>query len=95
MKSIKEYFGCGKLSKDYRGHVIYLSIIKQSDIYDNLIPFFIKYPLQGFKRLDLESFREIAELMKRKEHLTIEGLEKIREIKSILSDKQTRNIGFE
>jgi hypothetical protein len=90
MKSIKEYFGGGNLSNDSRGPVVNLTISKLSNIFNKVIPCFTEYPLQGSKRLDFEAFSEIAELKERKQHLTIEGLEKI--IQSKLS-KQSRNDG--
>jgi hypothetical protein len=31
--------------------------------------------------LDFEDFKKVAELMEKKEHLTLEGIEKIRKIK--------------
>jgi hypothetical protein len=53
-----------------------------SDIEYNIIPFFEKYPLQGFKLLDYVNFCKVAKLMKEKSHLTAEGLEEIIKIKA-------------
>jgi len=47
-----------------------------------IIPFFEKYPLYGSKQLDFILFLEIASLMKAKFHLTNEGLNKIKDIRS-------------
>jgi hypothetical protein len=44
--------------------------------------FFQNYPLQGVKLLDFNDFCKIADFMKNKSHLTSEGLEQIRHIKS-------------
>lgn len=57
-------------------------VSKFSDITDKLIPLFQEYPLHGVKRLDFEDFSRAAELIKSKKHLTTEGLELIRKIKS-------------
>ena len=43
---------------------------------------FQEYPLHGVKRLDFEDFCRTAELIQNKTHLTAEGLELIRVIKS-------------
>lgn len=59
-----------------------LTIGSLEDIIKIIIPFFTKYPLQGAKRLDFADFCKVAELMKNKAHLTPEGLDQIREIKS-------------
>ena len=59
----------------------------------NIIPFMEGYPLLGAKLQDyLEYFFflfvKVAELIKSKEHLTIEGLAKIEEIKSNMNTKR-------
>jgi len=47
-----------------------------------MIPLFKQYEIKGTKYLDFLDFCLVAELMKNKSHLTVEGLEKIRLIKS-------------
>jgi hypothetical protein len=82
MRSLEEYFGYGhyKPSKgrDYGDFVV----TGFSDITEKIIPFFQKYKLHGSKALDFADFCKVAELMKTKAHLTQEGLEQIRVIKS-------------
>jgi len=46
--------------------------------------------IQGVKQLDFQDFCKVANLMSEKKHLTIEGLESIRLIKSKMN--QGRNI---
>lgn len=82
LKHIVEYLGCGyyfkrpnKLAGDY-------IVVKFSDIVTKIIPFLDKYPLVGAKRQDYLDFCKVASLMKTKVHLTNEGLEQIRQIKS-------------
>lgn len=80
MKTLVEYLGCGNYySRQDIGEFI---VGRLSDNLDKIIPFFDKYPLQGTKTLDYADFRKVAEIMKTKGHLTQEGLEQIREIKS-------------
>jgi hypothetical protein len=57
-----------------------LQIKNNSDIENKIIPFFNEYPILGVKSLDFEDFKKVAELVKNKEHLSPEGLIKIREI---------------
>jgi hypothetical protein len=57
-------------------------ITKFSDILNIVVPFFVKYPLQGNKSLDFQSFLEVVKLVQSKDHLTLEGLNKIRTIKT-------------
>ena len=54
-----------------------LQIKSNSDIENKVIPFFEKYPILGVKSSDFEDFKLVAELVKNKEHLNIEGLNKI------------------
>jgi hypothetical protein len=61
-------------------------VSKISDINNKIIPFFIKYPIIGIKRLDFEDFCKVAVLIQDKAHLTIEGLEKIRKIKGGMNE---------
>lgn len=64
-----------------------LQITKISDIVNTIIPFFEKYPIIGVKNLDFTDFKKAAIIIKNKEHLTPDGLNKILEIKS----KMNRN----
>jgi len=47
------------------------------DISNVIIPNFDKFPLLTQKRADFELFKEVVDLINKKEHLTIEGLHKI------------------
>lgn len=70
------------------------SATKFSDFMECLIPFFDKYQIipsrprpagslrEGVKYEDYLEFKKVAQLMEKKAHLTIEGLEDIRRIKS-------------
>jgi hypothetical protein len=46
--------------------------------------------LQGIKRLKFEDFKLVVNLMEKKEHLNLDGLNKIRQIKS---GKRSMNTG--
>lgn len=76
-----DYFGCGKYYKsteekgDFR-------VDKFVDIKEKILPFFAKYPISGIKALDFADFCETVKLMENKEHLTLKGLEKIKQLKS-------------
>lgn len=78
MKSIKEFFGCGRLSR--KRDVYEFQVSKFSDV-EKIIAFFEKYPILGVKAKDFYDFNHVAQLMKDKVHLTEEGVGKIRKIK--------------
>ena len=59
------------------------------ELNNNLIPFFNKYPIKGTKFLDYADFIKVISLMTIKAHLTKEGLDLIRDIKSNMNRKRT------
>jgi hypothetical protein len=61
-------------------NIALLQIKSTSDINKKVIPFFTEYPILGIKSLDFEDFKKVAELVKNKEHLKIDGFNKIMKI---------------
>lgn len=59
-----------------------------SHVVENVIPLFEEFPILGAKAKDFEDFKEAAELVKSKAHLTKEGLDKILLIKSRMNFKR-------
>jgi LAGLIDADG endonuclease len=88
MRSITQYFGCGNLYKN-KEKVLDFVVSKLSDINKIIIPFFSKYPIKGEKYKDFLYFCKIAELMNNKAHLTKEGLDQIRNIKSLMNRRDS------
>ena len=83
MESLVTYLGCGHyMDKPGWGHY---RVTQFSDNYDIIMPFFRKYPILGVKALDYADWCLVAEIMKRKEHLTKEGNDKILKIKAGLN----------
>ena len=85
MLNLKDFFceNIGKIviSKDtctYR-------VDKLNDNFEVIIPHFDKYPLVTQKLADYILFKEIVNLMKNKEHLTLDGLKKILSLKASLN----------
>src|SRR5947209_16884387 len=52
---------------------------------NTIIPFFDKYPLISQKQADFKIFKKIVEFIKNKEHLTLEGMQKIINLKASLN----------
>lgn len=90
LESIKETLGCGhmyKLSYERYGwhpHVE-LKVSSIKEIRNTLIPFFQRHKLRGKKRLSFDAFVQAFQLFERKEHLTMEGIEKLRQIRRIMN----------
>jgi LAGLIDADG endonuclease len=83
MKSFLNYLDCGIISE--HNQIVIFKVSKFSDIDNKIIPFFIKYPIIGIKYKDFLDFCKVKEFMKNKEHLTLNGLEEIKEIKSLMN----------
>lgn len=89
MESLVKYMGCGRYNPVHSRDEVYFTVNTFTDIYKNIIPFMVKHPLLGTKQQDYLDFVKVAELMKSKNHLTIEGLAKIEEIKSNMNTNRS------
>lgn len=85
-----EYFGSGVIEKHTQFKSITLVIIKFSDIFTKVIPFFELYPLKGIKQKDFLDWCNAANKVKTKLHLTTEGLNLIRNIKQGMNNGRTK-----
>ena len=82
--ALKAYFGCGVVRKNHGTRLSY-RVRGHQNLIEKVIPFFEKHQLKTRKRIDFAKFRRVVLLMEKKEHLTIEGLEKIRQIKQTMN----------
>lgn len=80
MKSFVEFFGCGNVNVSKQA--VFFRVEKFPDLLSKIIPFFVKHPVLGVKALDFKDFSVAAELMKQKIHLTLDGVDQIRNIKA-------------
>jgi hypothetical protein len=78
---IREYLNCGKIFKHSKNAVVF-KVSKLSDINQNIITFFLKYPILGVKAQDFKDFCFVADIVNKKGHLTKEGLDLICQIKA-------------
>lgn len=82
MRNLVEFFGVGRyFAEKYEEHGNLL-ITDIEGITNKVIPLFDKYPILGLKSQDFQDFKKVALLIKNKDHLTKEGLEKIRGIRA-------------
>ena len=90
---LKKYFDSGQIEKHTQFTAVTLVIVKFSDIINIIIPFFEKNPLLGVKLYDYLDWCKIAKLIAEGSHLTPEGLNLIRKIKSGMNTgRDTTNI---
>jgi hypothetical protein len=79
LESLVNYFKCGHVYS-YKDHS---EFVCQSfkNINEKILPFFIENSILGVKSQDFEDWVKIANMVQTKDHLTTEGLNKIREIR--------------
>lgn len=82
LKSLISYLGCGRVEENEKTLASYYVVSKFDDILEKVIPFFDKYQIEGVKSSDFLTFKQIAFMMQEKQHLTPEGLEKIKSLRS-------------
>ncbi len=83
LEIIKNYLGCGVLEKvSTRPSSATYVTYKFEDIEKKIIRFFETHSLLGIKLLDFEDFVKVAKLVKVKKELTIDGINKVKIIKS-------------
>lgn len=83
IQHLPTYFKLTNIKKNVyiNNQVARFQIVNYSDITDKILPFFEKYLIQGKKSLDFISFKEVALIIKNKDHLKLEGFEQILDIK--------------
>jgi len=89
MDNIVKYLGCGYISE--RNDIVDFHVTKFTDIIEKIIPFFAVYPILGVKMENYNDFKLVANLLQNNQHLTEEGLEKIKIIKSNMNSSRESN----
>ena len=86
----KKHLECGSVRKGGRdGH--YYEVNNFQMIQSNVIPFFKQYRfLSAKKKRDFSNFQQIAKLIEQKEHLTVEGVKKILQLRAKMNNGGNR-----
>jgi intein-encoded DNA endonuclease-like protein len=86
LQQIQKTLDCGRIYHlnyeryGWNPHVE-LKVSSIREITDKLIPFLNQYPLRAKKRLSYQYFLQAVEIFKDKQHLTLEGIEQLRNIR--------------
>ena len=83
LKSIKSYLGIGGINQKSDGTCVYY--IRQFQDISLLIDHFDKFPLKTQKLADYLLFKSAFEIIKKKEHLTLDGLHKLLSIRASMN----------
>ena len=78
LERLQKFFGCGQITTNHGGRKeLRIRGVKELA---KVVAFFKEHPLRTVKRSSFERFAEVISLMQRGEHLTTEGLARIREL---------------
>lgn len=88
MESIIKYLDCGRVRNRNSTPTVDFLVNRYTDIDTKIISFLDKYPLQSVKQKDFKDFCKATDLTGSKEHLTVKGMEKIKNIKNGMNTKR-------
>lgn len=96
LEDIQSFFGCGRIyenrrTDNHRDNLHRYCVRAISEIRMNIIPFFEQYQLKTNKRFDFETFCLAVEMIERREHLTPDGLDRLRLVASTMNRQKLRN----
>ena len=88
---VQKFFG-GIGSYGKSGNMCFYSVSSVKDLTNFIIPHFLKYSLLTQKAADFLLFKQIVDLIINKDHLTIEGLNQIINIKASMNTGLSQNL---
>ena len=89
LHAFKSFFKCGVVRVNH-GDRMCFRVRNFEHLSEIIVPFFEKHQLKTSKRQDFISFRKVILLMQKKEHLTADGISKIRKIVSKMNTGRKR-----
>ncbi|CAG8976708.1 hypothetical protein HYALB_00008463 [Hymenoscyphus albidus] len=93
IQSVQGFFGnIGYVSKVNNTSTVEFRVSTLKDLVGVILPHFDKYSLKTQKRLDYLLFKEILFLMLNKEHTTLDGIQKIVNIKASLNTGLSKDL---
>ena len=89
LHGLKAFFGCGVVRTNHGDRMAY-RVRKLEHLRERIVPFFMKHHLKTGKRQDFEKFRRVLTMMERSEHLTSDGINRIRSIAEKMNRGRSR-----
>jgi hypothetical protein len=95
LEEIQSYFGCGQIYENrridnHRENLHRYCVRSLKDIQEEVIPFFEQYRLRTNKRFDFETFCLAVDMIAHKEHLNLDGLDRLRSLAATMNRQKTR-----
>lgn len=92
----KKHLECGTIRERKQDGVYYYEVNNFQAIQTNVIPFFNRFGfLSAKKKRDFSKFKQIAKLIERKDHQTMEGIQEILRIRKEMNDGGKRKYSEE
>ena len=88
MRAIANFFGINAGSVSLNRNAYVFRVVNFSELTEIILPLFVNYPIQGIKYFDYLDFLKAVEIIKNKNHLTLEGLEQILKIKDGMNSRR-------
>lgn len=82
LEGLRNFFNCGRIEQRKDGKSCDFTVNSLKAFEEKIIPFFLKYSFKGSKLLNFKDFYKVFKIMLVKEHLTKEGMDKIKVIKA-------------
>lgn len=96
LESLKAFFGVGSIQSAGKNRDSFEYVVKSNqDLNTVIIPHFDEYPLISQKKADYLLFKDVVTLMNNKEHLSVDGLLKIVNIKASINKGLSANLKAE
>ena len=77
--ALKTFFGCGVVRVNHGDRMAY-RVRNIEHLKERIVPFFERHSLRSKKQIDFLRFRRVLLMINRKEHLTPEGIERIKKV---------------
>nr|QCQ69107.1 LAGLIDADG endonuclease [Powellomyces hirtus] len=90
MKNIIEFLGCGNLDSRPDANRCDIKVQDISSLINIIVPLFKVHSLCSIKELDFIYFSNAVDLISYKEHLTVDGLAKIKVIVSKMNNRESK-----
>lgn len=89
LHGLKAFFGCGVVRTNHGDRMAY-RVRSVDHLLQRIVPFFERHSLKTKKHVDFLKFRDVLLIMKNGQHLTTEGIERIRRIQAVMNRGQPR-----
>jgi hypothetical protein len=95
LEEMQTFFECGVIyvnrRKDNHRENLYRYCVRSiNDLQTKVVPFFKEFPLKTTKHRDFVIFCQVLEMMIGKEHLNLEGIDRIKTLASTMNRQKTR-----